>query len=239
MTDRRKLLLGEQVWSPIAAGPTAWYYAAGQFVTLSGTGVVVWADRLGAGSDIIQGAPGSRPTWEASGGWSASKPSIRSTAQPLQSTGGPIETVFSGTNRPFTVVATCQIISYVGPNLICDWTNAPGSAKQECNVTASQFMNAERVADAADSKSMTATSPAIGTGHVRLAYAFDGVTMSMYVGTTRTLVDQLDTTVATFGQFAIGTGRDIRYTEVIVYPHAFSAAEVAQYNTYSMNEWGA
>lgn len=241
MTDRRKLLAGARAWNPAMGGPTAWYYAAGQYVSLNGANVANWQDRLAAGNDITQGTALLQPGWEASGGWSASKPSIRSEAEPLTSPSGglaPIETVFSGTNRPFTVLITCQALLFTG-NIWCTWTNTNGDVYQRLMVNDSQFLSMSRT-DSVTTRTATATISPIGTGHVRLAYTFDGVFAGAYVNTIRVINgDQLDVGATTFHRFTVGNARDVRFTEVVVYPRAFSAAEVALYYAYSLAEWGA
>jgi hypothetical protein len=132
------------------------------------------------------------------------------------------------------------VISYTGTEVICKWDDPVAPAEQECSVTSSQFMNIERVDNASSTKSGTSTTPPLGLGHVRLAYTFNGILANTYVNNIRAIGPvQLDTGAATFARFNIGPGRDIRYTELVVYPRAFAAAEVAAYYSYSLNEWGA
>ena len=241
MTDRRKLLAGARAWNPAMAGPTAWYYASGHYVSLNGANVVNWADRTLGGNDIIQSTALLQPLWEANGGWSASEPSIRSESERLVSPSGglaPIETVFSGTNRPFTALITCQVLQFPGDSVLCMWSNTNGDVRQRCIVTSSQFIGITRT-DSVTTRTATATISSIGTGHIRVAYTFDGVFAGAYLNTIRVINgDQLDVGATTFHNFTVGDARDVRMTEVVIYPRAFSAAEVALYYAYSLAEWG-
>lgn len=234
-------MLGGIPWSPQASGPVAWYYAAGQYVSLNGAVVVNWNDRLANGGDIIQVAPGFQPTWEPAGGWSASKASIFSASDTLNSPSGglaPIESLFSGTSRPFSVLATCQIV-LTGTQNICKWTGA-GGVNQSCIITNSNFLSISR-SDGVITETITDTTTPVGTDHIRVAYTFNGLTGAAYLGALRVLSGTVGLNVGptTYTQFTLGDVRELRYTELIAIPRALSAAEVALYYAYSLNEWGA
>lgn len=241
----RRLMLGGVPWSPQTAGAVAWYYAAGQYVDLSGSVVNNWNDKLANGNDIIQVAPGFQPTWESVNGWSANRSSIRAVSQPLSSPSGglaPIESVFSGLDKPFSVLLTCQDLVLSSSSTVAKWTGS-GSVAQSCIINNSNFLSITR-SDGVNSSAITATVSAMGSGHTRLAFTFDGATGAAYLGTARAVSGTIgggpsDPGSMSFTSFTLGDVRDLRYTEVIVLPRALSAAEIALYYAYSLNEWGA
>jgi hypothetical protein len=241
MMDRRLLL--DASWSPANAGPAAWYYAAGQFVSLNALGVVAWHDRLANGGDLIQVNVIDQPQWEATGGWSSSKPSLLFAAKSLNSPSGglaPIEAMFTGLNRPFTVLATCQVTSFADITTIASWSVASQVADQRCQVTTAQLLSSFRESDSSSTASLTSTAPPIGSGHVRLAYTFGGTTMSLYLGATLVGSDpNFDVGTCTFDKFSLGSSTSaVRFTEVVVYPRALLPREIELYSEYSRNEWG-
>jgi len=237
--DRRRVL-GGTPWSPEIARPIAWYYAAGQYVSLNGAGVVNWNDKLAGGNDVIQATSIFQPTWESVNGWSSTESSIRAISQPLNSAGSgaaPIEAAFSGTGKPFSVLVTCQVL-LAGTQNVCKWTGS-GGVLQSCTINGSGFLGMTR-SDGVTTETATATVSPVGSGHLRLAFTFDGSTGSGYVEGLRafnTILANPGTMALT--QFTLGDVRDLRYTEVIAIPRGLSAAEVALYNAYSLNEWGA
>jgi hypothetical protein len=237
----RRLAIGGSAWSPLQAGPTAWYYASGQYVTLSGANVSAWADRLANGNDIIQGVPGFQPTWESVNSWGANRSSIRAVSQPLNEPSGvaPVVANYSGNARPFTALVTCQDLFLSSSSTVCKWTGA-GGVLQSCIINGSNFLSMTR-SDGADTNTITATANAIGSGHIRLAFTFDGQTGIAYLGTLPVVSGSIHSAPIgslAFTSFTLGDVRDLRYVETVIYPRALAAEEVAAYNAYSLNEWG-
>jgi len=96
--------------------------------------------------------------------------------------------------------------------------------------------------DSGSSNTVTASANLVGSGHVRLAYSFGGDLMTMHLNTLQvassSIVGGGGASVA-WTSFTIASVRDMRITELIAVPRALSAAEVALYYAYSLNEWGA
>ncbi len=238
--DRRTALLASQ-WSPLQARPAAWYYAAGQFVSLDALTVIVWADRTSQGNDLIQGTSILRPSWEATAGWSADKPSIRASTQWMETApGSPIASMFSGANVAFTVLATVEVITAASAGTVAAWASTDQQNREQCNVTSSRFMQVLR-ADSDTTLTTTATASPT-SGHARLAFTFDGTTGRAYLGNLLVASGTIagaPVEPLTFDFFTIGaSGMDVRYTEVVAYPRALAPEEVRLYSAYSLNEWG-
>ncbi len=245
--DRRAVIAGSgSGWSPQSATPIAWFYAATPYVTLNGASVSGWLDRSGNGNNLDQSSAPSQPTWESSGGWSSSKSSIKFLAQSLNSVSGPLLTVFSGNSKPFTVLATVQVLAFADPATVVSWDDTLITARQNCTVTASQFISAKREDDIGSSHTVTASILPVGTGHVRLAYVFSPSQFDLYVNGAVAISDGgFIVNTCTFTRFRLGDGPEVgpdsingRIAEVVIYPRALAASEVAAYYSYSLNEWG-
>ena len=64
--DRSRPSGGAPLWTPSQLAPTAWW-RADMGVTLVTSAVAAWADQSGNGAHLVQGTPGLRPTFIASG----------------------------------------------------------------------------------------------------------------------------------------------------------------------------
>lgn len=236
---------GVRGWTPISMGPLSWIYAAPEYVTLSGLNVARIEDRSGNGNYVDQSAPPSQPLWEPTG-WSSRKPSVAFSAQSLNNNSTSLFAFLNGSDKAFSVLTTCQVTSYTSVNTIVSWDDSPtNTARCELTLDTSQLIGFKREDDAAAVKTGTSASPAVGTGHVRLAWVFNGTTMDAYVeGALALAGSDGDVGAMTMTRLRIGDGIEAgadsltgRLVELVVVGRAVSVYEISRYQAYSIAEW--
>jgi hypothetical protein len=233
-------------WTPANLAPNCWIYAAAEFVTLSGSSVSRIEDRSGNGNYFDQSSGPSQPTWEASGGWSASTSSILFSGHNLGNNVTPVFSFLNGADKAFSVLTTCQMTSYANLNTIISWDDSPTlAARNSLTIDTSQHIGFKREDDSTATKSGTAASPSVGTGHIRLVWVFSGTTMNCYVdGAVSLAASDGDLGTMTFARARIGDGIEAgsdtlngRITEVVIVPRAILGSEVTLYQNYSIAEF--
>jgi len=229
----------------MSLGYLAWYYAHPAYVLIDGDGLVQqWSDR-GPGAYNLTKDALNRPTWEASGGWSASKSSILFPGAKDIGTTGALGTFFNGSDMPYWVAVTGEITSLATERTIVAWDNA-GSVESRCTLTATDgFAQFTRVDDGAGSASATATGGGVTINtHRRMGWSFAGTTVSAWVDSTKVLNGAAcNVGTCTFSQFRIGEGLGGpnslvgRLTEVVIGVGVLTDSDWAKYYQYSVAEW--
>lgn len=225
----------------------AWYYASIEQITLVGATSLVrqWRDRASGGSNLTADLL-ENPTWEASGGWDGSHPSVRfsgGATHELSATKGQLANL----RGAFGILATFQNQDTANNTTLFAWHPAAGGQWVAVTTTPSAgnaFLRVERF-DGANLVGATG-SINLGTGHRRIAVSFDGTRVSTWVDAVQDLngsslagVGAILSDTWTIGWGDLPFSCNARFVEVQVFRTTLSARDVAGYQAASLNNWGA
>lgn len=235
-------------WTPANLAPTAWYYADSAYITQSSNLISTWADKSGSGNNVTQGTDASKPHWNTTL-WVNSKPSVIFTLLSSLSTGsGTIISRFSGTSKPFSIFMTVSVFDFdITQRTLTAWQSS-GTGKSVCDVNSSRFTQYVRQADSGGTTTVTDVAHALTAKQIhRLAYIFDGISISTYVDGNIAINGQTAAAgvATTLDTFRLGDGplspEDSlvgAMVEEVVCNYVVSADDVAKYQTYSVLTFG-
>lgn len=239
-------MLGGGSWSPASLAPLAWYYASTSYVALSGSTVATWSDRSGNGNTLSQANPSLQPTWDTSG-WGNGKPALTTnTLESLSLTSGSVLTFASGSDIPFTALATFKLAT-TADNTLCSWDHTSGSGASVCRMDnpSTNVLRYDRTDDVDTSANVSASESFVNGRRMRAAYVFSGSVITFYQDGQLAAVPQAaNVGTVTLNRFRVFDGPgaadsfDGSVTELVIVPRALSDAEQLAYYTYSLGEWG-
>lgn len=234
-------------WSPRELAPLSWIHVSLPYLTLDGANITRIEDRSGNGNYVDQSSGASQPILDDSGAWKAGISAASFSAKSLNNNSTALFAALNGSDKAFSVLATCKITSYANVNTVVSWDDSPtNQARCALTLDTSEFIGFKREDDAAGIKTGVASTVPAGSGRIRLAWSFSGTTMDAYVDGTLALAgSDGDVGAMTMTRFRIGDGIEVGpdslsglLTEVVVVSRAILAADVARYQQYSIAEWG-
>lgn len=236
-------------WSPLQKSPYLDLIGDTGYLTTGTGGVVTWEDLSPQDTNPTQSDSAYRPDYNATG-WSGSQSTVDFSASPYLSAtaGATIITALSGTDVPFTMLATLDPDA-VKDMTICAWDSTTGNAYSICRFDSPDGINLQlrydRRDDGGGAAVITNTPGTTGSGHLRLAIVFDGSSVALYVGGALAASAACNVGACTFDRFRVGTGPGAidalegKVKHLDVSSVAYTAADVALYQTWSVATFGS
>jgi hypothetical protein len=236
-------------FSPMRFSPIAWYRADVSWINLGALAdVELMLNAADPSTPVGLDIGGTDPPQFLPAGWSGNHGALsldRAVGKPMIND-GTLGTFGTGTDLPVSVIATGTITDGNVDHTFCVWDDTVGNSLMKMTTDTGDSdgrMLCTRTDAAGSSASAVGTRKIIANTRRRMAWVFQGTSMSIYMDGELDTSAALDVGACNFTRFRLFSGPVVDswgglFREVIVVPRPLSAAEVRAHYLWSLANEG-